>query len=58
MEKKFVVYRESDLKGFKTYEEAEVAAKRNVAANRCDYFIWQPIAVAKSPVPEVEVTKL
>lgn len=44
---------------FDTYEAAEADAKRKAHGSRdCDYFILEAIAVAKQPVPDIEVSKL
>ena len=58
MKNKYIVYRACDLRGYENYEAAEKAAKQNTAQNSQDYHIWQAIAVASAPVPDVEVTKL
>lgn len=42
-----------------SYEAAEIDAKRKAHGNRdCDYFILESVAVAKQPVPEIEITRL
>ena len=44
---------------FETYQEAEDDAKRKVINfPGCNYFILEAIAMAKQPVPAVEVAKL
>lgn len=57
MEKKFEVMQPSRL-SYKTYEEAEKAAKQYVAKNHNDYVILQAVALANTPTPDVAVTKL
>jgi hypothetical protein len=47
------------LERFESYDEAVIDAKHKVANNRdSDYYILETVAVAKQPVPEVEITKL
>lgn len=51
-------------KSYKTYEEAEEAAKRSVAGGNLynpaadTYYILETTAMVKRPLPEAEVTKL
>lgn len=50
---------EGMLQRFESYEDAENEAKRKAHHNRdCDYFILETVAVAKQPVPAIEVSKL
>lgn len=44
---------------FESYQDAEDDAKRKAANNRdSDYFILESVAVARQPVPAIDVTKL
>jgi len=66
MKKFYYVLPLKAAKQYETYEEAETAAKK--AAGRqatdmygrepSDVFILESIAIAKQPIPDVEVTKL
>lgn len=62
MTKFWLVYGEKNegrFARFDTYQAAEDDAKRKAHANRdCDYVILESIAVAKQPVPAIEITKL
>jgi hypothetical protein len=66
MKKFFYVLPAKAAKQYDTYEAAEEAAKKSVGrgndmfTNGCggDYYIMETIAVAKQPIPDVEVTKL
>lgn len=62
MKKFWIVYgtkNEGVFTRFETYDDAEVEAKRRADKNRdCDYFILETVAVAKQPVPAIEITKL
>lgn len=62
MKKFWMVYgakNDGKLERFDSYEAAEVDAKRKAHNSRdSDYFILETVAVAKQPVPEIEITKL
>ena len=57
MDKQFYVTQPKYME-YKTYEDAEKAAKQFVARNHCDQVILKAIALANTPTPDVEVTKL
>ncbi len=55
----FGIKNEGVLSRFDTYDEAELEAKRRAHnAGQGDFFILEAVAVAKQPVPPIEVTKL
>lgn len=55
----FGVKNDGRFNRFESYEEAEIDAKRKAHNNRdSDYFILETVAVAKQPVPTIEITKL
>ena len=62
MKKFWMVYgvkNDGQFQKFDSYEEAEVAAKHKAHNGRdCDYFILETIAVARQPIPAIEVTKM
>jgi hypothetical protein len=65
MKKFFVALPFKATKQYDTYELAEEAAKKTVGNKDCfnsygtgDVYILEAIAVAKQPIPDVEVTKL
>ena len=46
------------IERFDSYQEAEDDAKRKVINfPGCDYYILETVAVAKQPVPPVEISK-
>ena len=63
MEKKYFVLT-SGTKSYKTYEDAEIAAKRQAVrpsgygCEDTDIVIAETFAVAKRPIPTIEVVKL
>jgi hypothetical protein len=65
MKKFYYVLPAKAAKQYDTYEDAEAAAKKSVGRGQDAYgrdtgdvFIMETIAVAKQPVPDIEVTKL
>jgi len=62
MKKFWVVYgikNDGKLEQYETYEAAELAAKHKAHNNRdSDYWIMEAVAIAKQPVPPIEVTRL
>jgi hypothetical protein len=51
---------DNSCKRYKTYEEAELMAKKKVSKDKCgdDFFIMESVAKVQAPVPEAIVTKL
>ena len=67
MKKFYYVLPSKAAKQYDTYEDAEAAAKKSVGRTGHtdiygrepgDVFILETIAVAKQPIPDIEVTKL
>ena len=66
MKKFYYVLPAKAAKQYDTYELAEEAAKKSVGRGNVDtygrdpgdYFILETVAIAKQPIPDVEVTKL
>jgi len=62
MEKCWITYPKTLLNGYKTYDLAEEAAKRAVGNNQYsghfEYGVYELVAVAKQPVPDVEIVKV
>jgi hypothetical protein len=62
MKKFWIVYGQKNngvFEKFESYKDAEDHAKRSVGlGGGCDYFILEAIAVAKQPIPAVEISTL
>lgn len=62
MKKFWIVYGQKNsgvFEKFDTYQDAEDHAKRCVnSLGGCDYFILEAVAVAKQPVPVIDVIKI
>lgn len=62
MKKFWIVYGQKNngvFEKFENYEDAANHAKRCVSQiGGCDYFILEAIAVAKQPVPNIEIMKI
>lgn len=66
MKKFYYVLPPKAAKQYDTYEEAEAAAKKSAGRPGCDgygreggdVYIMETVAVAKQPIPDIEVTKL
>lgn len=62
MKKFWIVYGQKNngvFEKFETYQDAEDHAKRCVGLmGGCDYYILEAMAVAKQPVPVIDIAKL